>query len=368
MDVVDALIVGGGIAGLSSARALLRAGLRVRVVEREAAPCTHASGRNAAIFRHLSATPGDFELAVRSRALLNELLGDEAAWLRRTGAWYVAASPAPIDALAAVAERGRFPHERAAGEALARAIPTFAGGAVRHGILAPEDGVIDIHAVAQALLRSIIGEGGALSCDTDVARVEIANGRVAGVRLVSGERVAAGVVVIAAGAWGERLGASCDAPLPLTPRRRHLVQLAVPAGVQADAPVIWSLGDEMYLRPESGGLLASPCDETAWKPELPATDPAGLELLAQKLARLAPRLAESTVRRAWACLRTFAPDAAAVVGADPRVPGLYWLGGLGGHGMTGGVAAGEVLAASVVGRADPLAEVLSPSRLFGSTR
>lgn len=367
MDVADVVIVGGGIAGLSSAHALLGAGARrVRVVEREAAPCTHSSGRNAAIFRHLSVTPGDFELAVRSRARLSALLGGEAAWLRRTGAWYVAATRAPIEALARVAERGGCAHEIRSGDALARAIPSFDGGPTRHGIFVPGDGVIDIHAVAQALLRSIAARGGAIACGTDVARVEREGSRVAGVRLASGERIAAGVVVIAAGAWGAELGASCGAPLPLTPRRRHLVQLAVPPGLAADEPVIWSLGDEMYLRPESGGLLASPCDEAAWKPELPATDPAGLELLAQKLARIAPRLAESRVRRAWACLRTFAPDAAAVIGPDPRVAGLYWLAGLGGHGMTGGVAAGEVLAASVVGKADPLAEMLAAGRLVNA--
>jgi len=218
--------------------------------------------------------------------------------------------------------------------------------------------------VTQALLRSIEALGGRVSRDTEVARVEVSGGRVTGVRLASGEQLGAERVVIAAGAWGALVGAGCDAALPLQPRRRHLVQLALPPGMEADAPVVWSLGDEMYLRPESGGLLASPCDEAAWEPEIPASDPAGLELLARKLGRLAPRLAESSVRRAWACLRTFAPDAAAVVGPDPRVAGLSWLGGLGGHGMTGGPAAGELLAATITGAAHPLAAVLAPARLL----
>jgi glycine/D-amino acid oxidase-like deaminating enzyme len=172
-------------------------------------------------------------------------------------------------------------------------------------------------------------------------------------------------VIIAAGAWGATLGASCDAPLPLTPRRRHLVQLATEPRTDARAPVVWALGDELYLRPESGGLLVSPCDTDPWKPEIPAPTEAGLELLAQKLARLAPTLADAAVRRAWACLRTFAPDAAAAIGPDPRLPGLYWLAGLGGHGMTGGMAAGELLAATVTGRPHALAEVLAPARLLG---
>lgn len=69
----------------------------------------------------------------------------------------------------------------------------------------------------------------------------------------------------------------------------------------------------------------APATSTPWKPELPAPDEAGLLLLAEKLARIAPALSDSSVRRSWACLRTFAPDRAAVVGLDPRVAGLWWL-------------------------------------------
>jgi glycine/D-amino acid oxidase-like deaminating enzyme len=182
------------------------------------------------------------------------------------------------------------------------------------------------------------------------------------VRLASGDRIAAGAVVIAAGAWGASLGASCGAPLPLQPRRRHLAQLDAGPPADPGAPVVWCLGDELYYRPESGGLLACPCDGDPWPPELPAPAESGVELLAKKLARLAPRLSEASVRRAWACLRTFAPDGAAVVGPDGRLPGLFWLAGLGGHGMTGGMAAGEILAATFMGRQHPLAAALAPSR------
>jgi glycine/D-amino acid oxidase-like deaminating enzyme len=134
------------------------------------------------------------------------------------------------------------------------------------------------------------------------------------------------------------------------------------------SPVVWCLGDELYYRPESDGVLACPCDGEPWTPELPPPSPAALELLARKLAASAPRLSDASVRRAWACLRTFAPDGAAVVGADPRLTGLFWLAGLGGHGMTGGLAAGELLAAAVMGQSHPLASALAPARMDRSGR
>ncbi|HBH01037.1 MAG TPA: hypothetical protein DDZ42_03785, partial [Candidatus Rokubacteria bacterium] len=122
-------------------------------------------------------------------------------------------------------------------------------------------------------------------------------------------------------AWG--------APLPLVPLRRRLARLGGVAPVDARGPVVWALGDECYFRPESGGVLASPCDETPWPACLPPHEPRALERLARKLGALAPPLGEASVRRAWACLRTFAPDRVVVAGADARVGGLFWLAGLG---------------------------------------
>ena len=92
-----------------------------------------------------------------------------------------------------------------------------------------------------------------------------------------------------------------------------------------------------------------------------------LQDLAGKLGRLAPGLEFASVRRAWACLRTFAPDRVLVAGADPAVEGLFWLAGLGGSGMTIGVAAAEVVATLIRGGKHPLATTLAPARLRGTS-
>ncbi len=53
---------------------------------------------------------------------------------------------------------------------------------MRAGLWSPGDGVIDIHAVTQALVRSITAAGGVLDLGVEVARVEVTGGRVSGVR------------------------------------------------------------------------------------------------------------------------------------------------------------------------------------------
>ncbi len=369
MEGVDVIIVGGGIAGLSAAHALVRAGAgKVRLLEREPVLCAHSSGRNAAIFRHLSTGLGDLATALRSRALATELLGAEEAWLRRTGTWFVAATREALEPLARLAAGERLRAEPAEGKGLDAALPGLRGGAARHGLFFAEDGVIDLHALTQGLARASVAAGTTVSLAEPVARIDARAGRVEGVTLLSGERLAAGAVVVAGGAWSGLLGAGCGAPLALEPRRRHLALLETTDGAGAPSPVVWCVDDEVYLRPDSGGLLASPCDEEPWAAELPPPSDAGLELLGRKLARTAPKLADAAVRRVWACLRTFAPDRAAAVGADPRAAGLYWIAGLGGHGMTGGLAAGELLAACVTGRAHPLKDALAPARLVAVER
>jgi D-arginine dehydrogenase len=105
-----------------------------------------------------------------------------------------------------------------------------------------------------------------------------------------------------------------------------------------------------YFRPEGDGLLLSPCDETPMPPGVPSTDPAASELLAEKLARHAPPLADLAIRRSWACLRTFAPDRRPFIGPDPELAGLFHVSGLGGFGMTCSAAIGELAADLLTGR------------------
>lgn len=79
------------------------------------------------------------------------------------------------------------------------------------------------------------------------------------------------------------------------------------------------------------------------------------------------------VRRAWAGLRTFAPDRLPVVGEDPAVPGFFWLAGQGGSGIMTAPSMARLLAGLVTGTGIPAdladlgvrEEALSPRRLAG---
>jgi D-arginine dehydrogenase len=360
------VIVGGGIAGLAAAHGLVRAGIRdILLLEREEQLFAHSSGRNAAIFRPAEKPLPVAQLAVRSVVLLDELCGSRQEWLVEDGVLLTSPDPAALEPLATIADQAGIEYERLDHEELVRRAPVVRGGHARLALALPRAGVLDIHAIEIALAKSLRGAGGRIETNAEVQRIELQAGRVVGVQLQDGTKREADAVVVAGGAWASGLGEVCGAPLELTPIRRHLVLIEPPEPIAQHAPTIWDAVLESYFRPEQKSILASPGDATPWHPEVPAPDAAVLETLWEKLRKMAPSLASSRVRRSWACLRTFASDRVSVVGADPRVPGLYWLAGLAGHGLTAGVAAGEVLAAAVTGADHPLKTAVSPGRFAG---
>jgi D-arginine dehydrogenase len=111
-------------------------------------------------------------------------------------------------------------------------------------------------------------------------------------------------------------------------------------------PLVMDVAGRYYCEPETGGLLISPADET---PVVPCdAQPEELDVaLALERVRDASGLPLRSVRRAWAGLRTFAPDRLPVLGEDPRASGFWWLAGQGGAGIKTAPAMAHLLRLAV---------------------
>jgi D-arginine dehydrogenase len=229
----------------------------------------------------------------------------------------------------------------------------------------PNDGILDVHAILQAFLRGACRSGAELCFGRKFLSLKTHNGRVLGIETTDGF-MEASKVVVANGAWASLSDSLNGCGLPLAPYRRHLLITEPLSQVNPRWPVIWIVGADFYFRPESGGLLMSGCDAVKVTPEKgEITDHAEIERIADKASYWLPSLSNAGIARAWAGMRTFAPDDMFVIGLDPRLEGLYWVAGLGGHGITCAPSVGTIAADWIVdGKSShPAAAEFMPNRL-----
>ena len=352
MERAEILIIGGGIAGLSTACHLAREGQKgVVLLEREALPGFYASGHNAGIARVLTGRAEHTALTVEGRQRL-----EEAGLMTVTGGYLLGADPGGTDALAAEAASFGVAVQRGPGSPL----PGLKGAEFLH---IPKDGAIDIDAVLRHCAEGARAGGARLNFGCQVQGIQPT---AEGFQVETDQgAIQAGTIVNAAGAWAQEVGRMAGGlDIPFMPLRRHLVWSNAP--FPQDQPYAWWADRPLYVRPESGGLLLCACEESAVelppRGVQPENDEAVLEGLSASLWEVAPEFAAVPIARLWCGLRTFAPDRRFVLGHDPLNPRLFWVAGLGGHGMTSGLAVGHAAARGIL---DKKSEgILHPRRLL----
>ncbi len=349
----DILVVGSGIAGLSTAFHLAQMmGQRILLLDREVLPGFYASGHNAGIARQLTGRWVHSRLAMEGRNRLAD-----AGLLTKTGGLLLATEASALDAVEAEAH------------AVGVAVQRNAGGGIEgyraaEHLSIPSDGAIDVNGLLGLCARGARAAGVELRYGCEVREIQRTS---QGFQVETSEgSLHVGTIINAAGAWAGDLGRQAGGlDIGFQPLRRHLAWSDQP--YDDTRPYAWWVDRPLYLKPESGGLLMCPCDEdeVALPPpsQQPDTDARAIEQLADAMHELAPGLTNHGITRAWSGIRTFAPDRRFVIGWDPVNPYLFWVAGLGGHGMTTGLAVGKLAAELYQQRGE---HELSPDRLLTS--
>ena len=348
----DVVVIGAGFAGAATAYSLVRAGCgNVVVLEREAQPGLHASGRSAGLVRRATEDP---ELAPLAREGADEIVQIGVPF-RRSGSILIGAeSEIPSEV------RANRAHRKISGRSVTERVPLLDGAEVGGAIETPDDGVVDTTAFLGGLLREVRRSGGVVRYGVE-AQAPRGETRLEGVETSDGF-VAAKACVVAQGAWAAEWGTHAGLGVRLTPYRRHLTVTSLPKGVTqaqaADWPWVWDLERKFYFRPHRVapgqlGLLWCSCDHDEDSPGHCSARRSAPEQLAERIAKWLPAIREIEVLRYWAGHRTFAPDHRFLLGADPRCEGLHWAVALGGHGVTAALSAGRRVAESVLSGQSP---------------
>lgn len=350
----DTVIVGCGFAGAATAYHLSRAGGgSILILDKEAVPGFHASGRNASLILQSVAQPLIRELTVASR-LGYERCAREIG-LAQIGSLLLGTQ----ESLAGCREPARLESRFLRPAEIRAALPVLEDHRFELGLETPSDGVVDIAALLQFYLREARERGVELWLDCELEGVEGPSPYRLATRCGA---VEADRLVDAAGAWAARVAALAGAAArPLLPLKRHLFVLDGAPALPDAAPYVWDLEQQFYLRRESGGLLFCVCDETPSESLAPLVEPGIERRLAVTVALHLPALGEATVRRVWSCFRTKTPDGLPLVGADPGLEGFFWVAGLGGHGVGASWEIGRLAACALASGSPPLA-ALDPGR------
>ena len=330
----DFIVVGAGIAGTSVASRLARLG-RVVLLEREAKPGYHTTGRSAAFFtvnygnqviRRLTAASRDFFSSppegfsshplMSPRGILTIARSDQASEYGRNLA----------DARAASADITEVDVDEAV-----RLFPTLRRDYVSAAHYEP--GLyMDVDQIQGGYLRQMLACGGTLVCDAEVLSIQWVQG-IWNVGTTAGNHQAP-ILINAAGAWGDEIASLAGVkPIGLNPMRRTVIIFSGPVGVNLEeAPMVIDVEEQFYFKPEAGKILASPADETPSPPCDVQPEELDIAVTVERVER-ATNMAVERIDHKWAGLRSFVADRTPVVGFDQVKEGFFWLVGQGGYGI-----------------------------------
>ncbi|MDN3358726.1 FAD-binding oxidoreductase [Actinomadura sp. DC4] len=355
-----AVVIGAGIVGVACARELALAGFAVTVLDRGGvAGETTAHGEGNILVSDKGPGP-ELRLARLSRRLWPELIADAAEWDAKGGI-VVATTEAGARELAMFAAGQREAGVRAEpfdADALAAAEPRLTRE-VTAAVHYPEDAQVQPAGAASVLLAAARRAGAAVRTGCEVRGAVTRAGRITGVRTTAGV-LTADVFVNAAGPWAGELGRRLGAPIAVRPRRGEiLVTTPQPPTVfhkVYDADYVGAIGSgaeelqaSAVVEATRAGtiLLGSSRRLAGFDDRLP---PGALAAIAGRALRLFPCLANVPVMRAYGGFRPYVGDHLPIIGADPRLAGLWHATGHEGAGIGLSVGTARLLADLVMGR------------------
>lgn len=357
MAAQDVVIIGAGVAGLSTARALLGRGASVTVVD--SATLGGVSSRAAAgvcvpsvrLLEDL--TMFRFTQAAR-QALVEDLTALDANNLRRAQG---VIRPAPDEKIrAAMEEKGaKAPGHLgrwATAEELFSLEPALKGGQL-YGAFVNDDGfMLDVDRYLAAMLHDVGQRGGTVRLGEPVVEVREEADHVA-IRTGTGN-LRADRLIVCAGAWsGQIPGVE---RLPVRPQRGQLISVFHPT-----VRLTRILSGAAYIAPwKSGEIVVGATEEEAGFAN--HTTPAGMLFLTAYLAKLAPVLKEARFSSHWSGLRSTGPGGRLMLGPVPKMKRTFIGAANGGQGILTGALVGRVLTEWLLDGRSELGEPFDPAR------
>jgi 4-methylaminobutanoate oxidase (formaldehyde-forming) len=350
VNTADVIIIGAGVAGLSTAMQLAGRGARVIVLERERIG-NGSTGRAAGLLGQLRGNAEHTRMLIDGVTIVKELEKQAGVEIFvQTGSLRIAETPERAAEIVSLVEMGKsigFDIDHMPIDEVGRRLPYMRSDDLLDACYCPTDGHLQPAELASAYLKVGRQRGVRYETNTPVIGILLESGRVRGVKTAAGE-FHAPVVVNAGGPWSYLNAEFADTVLP-TAAIGHYYLTSRPDTNQPIgrlSPAVRDRELRIYTRPESGGLIVGIYDA---EPDLydmrklpvdfdmsrmkAARDSIQVAQLIEAAHHRFPWINERTPMTITTGIMTFTPDARPFCGKMPDVEGLYHCSGFSGHGI-----------------------------------
>jgi sarcosine oxidase, subunit beta len=366
----DAVVIGGGVVGLSTAFQLAKRGLRDVVVLERRYLGSGATGKSGALVRCHYANIPEALLTHESQRIFRN-------WDDEVGA----GSPgfAPVGFIQVVAPehedrlRANVADQQAVGidtrvvdrDELREIEPFLYIDDITVAAFEPGSGYADPNATLQGFAAAARNLGVRIFEESPALFVQTKGDAVVGVETGRGT-IATERVVIAAGSWADRLLRPLDIDLGLEPARTQVVLFRQPPAMSGRGHrVVIDAINHSWLRPEGAnctligaerGVMTTDPDELD-----ESVDAAAIPIGHRALAARFPVFANAVMRGGWSGTYMRSPDRHPIIDQVPSVPGLWVMTGDSGTSFKTAPAIGVCLAEWITEGAPHVVD-LSPFR------
>jgi len=363
----DVVVIGGGIVGASCAYYLSKEGIKVHLLEKGSLGC----GASKAGMMHVVSWEEPeihLKLAKASKKLYQELNLELSSPIefRQTGSIAIIEKPEQVETFKATFDRLRswglnckFLTPRELIEMEPNITPDIAGG-----VFFGDDAQVNPLYTTLALASDARKMGAIIDTFNEVIGFEFNNAdhSVSAV-LTKRDRIPAGAVIIASGAWSHAVGNLAGLNIPVEPRKGVLaVTVPVPEGI-INSQIILTAG---YMESVNSGsnsslsvaaniqravngnlVLGTTRQMVGFDREV---DPYVMANVLKRCLRFFPVIAEISVIRTWAGFRPYTPDLLPIISPVESMEGVYVATGHEGIGITEGPITGKLITQMITGQ------------------
>lgn len=357
-DIFDAIVVGAGIMGCSTALELAKRGLKVALLEKDGIGVGPTAKSSAIIRQHYS-NELTARMALHSlRVFQNfkDLIGEDCGFTK-TG--FVVMVPVKdrdgLEANMALQQRVGIQTELLSAESVGELVPGLVTADLFVAAYEPESGYADPYLTVTALARAARRERVAIFPETQVTAISIVGGKATGVE-TNGRRFDSPRVINCSGAWGASVAAFAGIQVPINSCRVQVALFRRPVGHEASHPVIGDFINATYFRSETGNLtlvgLIDPSEANAIvNPDsyFEGVDDDFVLMAGDNLVKRYPAMEKSLFTGGYASLYAITPDWHPIMDELPTGSGCFICSGFSGHGFKLGPAVGIMMADLITG-------------------